>query len=690
MFRQPGRWFAFALVFGLLSSSGWPAVGLPAEASSTWAVIIAVQTHDNPRFNLDFTTNDAAKLKEILVQRGGVLLDHILMLMDDSPAKLQPRLENLQRELPKFLNQAQAGDRLIVFFSGHGVPHGEQICLVPKNFDPGKPAETGLSASELRSLLSACAARVKLLILDCCHAGGARDMDSPSLPAETLAKSITRERVDGCIVLASCRSDEKSREWPERKHGVFTYWLCRALEGGADTDGNGTVTADEVYQYTQERVTTTVDRVFGAAQHPVRLQAGEVEGVPDVLALVPEPPETLCRRLAEHLDIEIRHRKLQRIGVLEFLQPLGRTEGLAASNLPAYCADHVRRALDELAGGAYTVLDEAKMREAAKGVRLEAVGEPEQMQPLRQRAGGLDAAVIGSLRKRGPKLHVQCELVDAATGNSLVAPTSVLPLSEDLVGDAGVSFDNRERPSGGPYETQVVSFVQSRQDHPFLLLDKLETPDVDESFPFRLEVWSIEAQPGEKITVATPRKKKEFVQLPPTPDDPQRRTTELLIPAREDELFEIRVWSKFPDKVAMMLTIDGLNTLNKQRQRLGFGAAWIIKPAHDWKGEPSLTVDAWHDLGQQVKPGERITTTARRFMFVDIADSVAGRQRFSDAIGLITAAFYQEAGRDVAVGEGLAEQRQINVVDFRPGRLIGVVSVRYVDERDLQRILDGR
>lgn len=71
------------------------------------------------------------------------------------------------------------------------------------------------------------------------------------------------------------------------------------------------------------------------------------------------------------------------------------------------------------------------------------------------------------------------------------------------------------------------------------------------------------------------------MQLPPNPNDPQAHQAELLIPARENELVEIRVWSKFNDDVAMMLSIDGLNTVNKQRERLGQGGPWLVKPAKD-------------------------------------------------------------------------------------------------------------
>ena len=40
-------------------------------------------------------------------------------------------------------------------------------------------------------------------------------------------------------------------------------------------------------------------------------------------------------------------------------------------------------------------------------------------------------------------------------------------------------------------------------------------------------------------------------------------------------------------------------------------------------------------------------------------------------------------GVAVGVGEGPEEQRQMQTANFQPGRLLGVVNLRYVDEREL-------
>ena len=83
---------------------------------------------------------------------------------------------------------------------------------------------------------------------------------------------------------------------------------------------------------------------------------------------------------------------MKTLAVLEFLEPTGRAEGLAAANLPAYCANRVRATLKELGTGAYAVADPGE----AKGLlRVEALGDPAAMRVL----GDCDGVVSGTLRE---------------------------------------------------------------------------------------------------------------------------------------------------------------------------------------------------------------------------------------------------------------------------------------------------
>jgi hypothetical protein len=652
--------------------------GADEPSGRQFVLLIAVQEHADPRNNLQFTVKDAELMARTLRDRALTPADVIVEMTDRSPNSLQPRLANLRRELPRILAEAEPDDRVILFFSGHGVERDGVTYLIPSDARGDDLSGTALPVSELSEALRQCRAGVKFLILDSCHSGGAKSPRAGEPASEVLAKSFVSRRVPGCIILASCRAEESSREWPQQQQGLFTYWLARALEGGGDSNGDGRLTVDEVYDYTFERVVKTAKQVFGADQTPVRVIGGDISGVPVVLRLRPEPPEVVCRRLAEHLDLEIRRLGLRAIAVLEFQQPLGRSEGLAAATLPLYCAEELRRDLDVVSAGAYTVRDGLRL-----GLQTGDVGDPTALRRASDRSGGLDALITGSLRLRGGSLRVQCELITIRDGNSVASPSGLIPISAELLAETGLGFDLRVVPPGRPNDPEVIAFLleQAQRTPPLV--------DPEARFPFRVEIWSVRGQPGQPITPTTPRVKKDFhlTTLPGRADVPANQLT---IGARAGETFEIRIANTTGQRVGTAVLVDGINSLGQRRERLGKAWLWVIEPG------ATNSIEGWYIPKDAASSGD---FTMKRFEFTDVAPGVARGQGFTESIGLITVAFYekrQDETRDLRqdsmpgigslrVGEGQAEGRKTGAAQFEVGRLLGVVQVRYIDERALVR-----
>lgn len=123
-------------------------------------------------------------------------------------------------------------DMALFFFSGHGTVRDGKFCLVAQDHEP-------IAFNWVVDLLSRSKHREILIILDCCHAGGAGD-----LPVEGLPHSLLRE---GVTILAATTSDDYAAE--RMGAGRFTTLLCRGLEGAA-ADLFGHVTPASLYAYT--------------------------------------------------------------------------------------------------------------------------------------------------------------------------------------------------------------------------------------------------------------------------------------------------------------------------------------------------------------------------------------------------------------------------------------------------------
>ncbi len=213
---------------------------------------------------------------EKLVERCGYDPERILLIADDQKAHLRPLKINLQGQVQKWLMHAEPGDTVLVFFAGHGyLDDDRQHFLAPQDCQRVNLGLTGLRTTELREMLRQCKATQKVLVLDCCHAGGKRDL--PAGPSsQELGASFRAAK--GLITLASCSERETSSEWEAKGHGLFTYFLAEGLAGSADGNKDGLVDSDELYAYMLDQVTLVGQRDLNAAQTPVRIIGEDVVG----------------------------------------------------------------------------------------------------------------------------------------------------------------------------------------------------------------------------------------------------------------------------------------------------------------------------------------------------------------------------------------------------------------------------
>ena len=215
------------LVLSLLVVSSSATRAEEQPPAKQWAILVAVRDYADPENNLRFTLEDATLVRRILIERAGVPADQILVFGDGKPAKFKPTLENLRREIPKFLGQVGRNDRVLVFYSGHGKHKGDESYLLPSDFRSNSDVSQACRSVNCAESLDNCPAAIKFLILDTCHAGNDKGPVGAEPAAEELVKDFVRTKPSRCVVLASCRASERSKEWPERQNGVFTYWFCR-------------------------------------------------------------------------------------------------------------------------------------------------------------------------------------------------------------------------------------------------------------------------------------------------------------------------------------------------------------------------------------------------------------------------------------------------------------------------------
>jgi len=227
----------------------------------SYAVIAGISDYKNlsPDLQLKYSERDAQSIYTILIspEGGNFKAENVHMLTGGKAT-----LAGLRREIDEWLpSVARDGDRVLIYFAGHGFMFQGKGYLAPTDFDPKRVAETGYPMDELGAVIGGkIKAKSKILLTDACHSGAITPEDTESLNRTLgdLQKSL--------FSLTASRARERSFESPDLKggHGVFTYYVVAGMEGAADANSDGIVTADELAEY----VHTQVREYTGGQQNP--------------------------------------------------------------------------------------------------------------------------------------------------------------------------------------------------------------------------------------------------------------------------------------------------------------------------------------------------------------------------------------------------------------------------------------
>jgi peptidoglycan/xylan/chitin deacetylase (PgdA/CDA1 family)/tetratricopeptide (TPR) repeat protein len=288
-----------------------PAVA-PAAASGdnkhryyreSWAVIIGINDYQNwPK--LRYAVNDATAVEQALVSRFGFKHENIRKLINGDATR-QRIMEVLGDEFTDG-NKVQREDRVFFFFAGHGATRtlqdGRQLgFIIPADADRSNYYSTAISMTALREACDLIAAKHVYFVMDSCYSGlaltrGAGGFSRDHSYLEEVTRRVARE-----ILTAGGADQEVSDDGPQG-HSVFTWALLQGLQGQADLDGNGVITASELGAYVSPIVsqfskqTPTVGNLVGS------------EGGEFIFELQPEPLTSLSEQLdgkALHLNQEL-------------------------------------------------------------------------------------------------------------------------------------------------------------------------------------------------------------------------------------------------------------------------------------------------------------------------------------------------------------------------------------------------
>lgn len=257
-----------------------PAQALKSGAAKLWVLLVGVNHYQAEALpSLQYPAPDCQGLAQALTEATQAFPSKELCIYHDFAGQ-PPTLMAVRKRLQEIAAAAQSQDTVLIYFSGHGVfdAQTQQVVLCLSDTQKDQLATSGLPLQELLQVLSESLARQQLIWLDACHSGGlslrgtsGKSANSRGAESKVVAAvpnptpqlvEVLRQRAaqgQGFYALLSCDQSQRSWEFPELGHGVFTYYLMRGLRGEA-ADGQGIIDADGLYKYVYHQTLRYIDQ----------------------------------------------------------------------------------------------------------------------------------------------------------------------------------------------------------------------------------------------------------------------------------------------------------------------------------------------------------------------------------------------------------------------------------------------
>jgi uncharacterized caspase-like protein len=146
---------------------------------------------------------------------------------------------------------------IYIFFAGHGLASddGKNMYLLPYDGRPRLLDKTALLRDELFKEIQQSNPRSVTVFLDTCYSGTTRGTDMLVASRPIMIKAKEQSIPNNFTVFSAAAGDQTSKPLEEAKHGMFSYFLMKGMEGDADTNSDNKITAQELHNYVKENVT---------------------------------------------------------------------------------------------------------------------------------------------------------------------------------------------------------------------------------------------------------------------------------------------------------------------------------------------------------------------------------------------------------------------------------------------------
>ena len=157
-----------------------------------------------------------------------------------------------------WLSRAAKKDKsdVYVFFAGHGLASqdGKKMYLLPYDGSPRLLEKTAIHRDELFQDIASANPRSVTVFLDTCYSGETRGNEMLIAGRPIGIRVLEQSIPDNFTLMTAAAGDQIANPLKEAKHGMFSYFLMKGMEGEADINNDNKITAGELHSYIQSNV----------------------------------------------------------------------------------------------------------------------------------------------------------------------------------------------------------------------------------------------------------------------------------------------------------------------------------------------------------------------------------------------------------------------------------------------------
>ncbi|NQT65684.1 MAG: caspase family protein [FCB group bacterium] len=218
------------------------------------AVVFGIEDYKNVS-DVSFAHRDARFIKEYFLQTLGIKENNIYYKANEDVSKAEfDKVFSADGWLDKRVKEGKT--EIYFYYAGHGAPDIKQnkAYLIPYDGDPNYASQTGYEMEEIYNNLADLKAKSVTVFLDACFTGANRENEMLLADARPLMIEVKSPIAHGITVFSATGQKEISSAWREKKHGLFSYFLMKGMQGEADVNNDNKLTLKELGDYIQEKV----------------------------------------------------------------------------------------------------------------------------------------------------------------------------------------------------------------------------------------------------------------------------------------------------------------------------------------------------------------------------------------------------------------------------------------------------